>query len=113
MDQTETTLIALLAFVLLQNARPERAATLLSVLNIMEPANPRTLRSLAVAQLRSGKAEKALETLDQLAMAGGIDAAFHLLRAQALVALGRPLEAGVAMNTFIQIQHGSRGKRAP
>lgn len=108
MTKSESSLLSLLAYVLLQNARPERAATLLSALNVMEPANPRTLRSLAVALLRSGKSERALETLDQLAMAGGIDATFHLLRAQALVAVGRPLEAGVAMKSFLQIKGNSK-----
>lgn len=111
MTSSESSLLSLLAFVLMQNARPQRAATLLSVLNIMEPANPHTLRSLAVALLRSGKADHALETLDQLAMAGGIDATFHLLRAQALVAMQRPLEAAAAMKTFQQIRGEAKAPR--
>ena len=40
-------------------------------------------------------------------MAGAADAAFHLLRAQALAAQQRPIEAGVAMKTFLQMRGGA------
>ncbi|MES2480721.1 MAG: tetratricopeptide repeat protein [Pseudomonadota bacterium] len=104
MNPAESTLLSVLSFALLQNARPEKAATLLEALEVLEPGKPRTLRALAIAQIRSGKADKALRTLDKLAMAGGADAAFHLLRAQALAAQERPMEAGVAMKTFLQMR---------
>ncbi len=103
MKSPETTLLAVLSYSLLQNARPEKAMTLLEALNVLEPDNPATLRALAIAQVRSGKADKALRTLDKLAMAGGMDRAFHLVRAQALGAAGRPIEASVAMKTWLQM----------
>ncbi len=109
MKSPETTLLAVLSYSLLQNARPEKAMTLLEALNVLEPDHPGTLRALAVAQVRSGKADKALRTLDKLAMAGGMDRAFHLLRAQALGAAGRPIEASVAMKTWLQMDGSPRG----
>jgi predicted Zn-dependent protease len=102
MKKRETTLMAVLSYSLLQNARPEKAMTLLEALDVLDPGKPATLRALAVAQVRSGKADKALRTLDRLAMAGGMDRSFHLVRAQALTAAGRPIEASVAMKTWLQ-----------
>ncbi len=104
MDKDERSLLLVLAHVLLQNARPEKAAILLVALDVMEPDQPAVLRSLAVSLLRSGKADRALETLDRLAIAGGVDAVFHLLRAQALGALDRSSEAQVAMGAFLALR---------
>ncbi|MFD0669002.1 tetratricopeptide repeat protein [Ramlibacter sp. MAHUQ-53] len=101
MDKDERSLLRMLAHVLLQNARPEKAAILLSALDVMEPEQPQVLRSLAVSLLRAGKAGQALETLDRLAIAGGGDAVFHLLRSQALLALDRSDEAHAAMQAFL------------
>ena len=94
----------LLAYVYLQNARPDKAAVLLSALDMLAPGQPKVLTALALAQIRSEKAQRALETLDRLAMAGGIDAAFHLLRAQALGTLSRREEAAAAMQTYLQMR---------
>ncbi len=104
MDKDERSLLLVLAHVLLQNARPEKAAILLTALDVMEEDQPKVLRSLAVSLLRAGRAEHALETLDRLAIAGGVDAVFHLLRAQALGALERPDEARVAMSAFLALR---------
>lgn len=104
MSATDTTLLAVLAHVLMQNARPDKAAALLEALDLLAPGQPTTLRALATAQVRSDKPELALETLDRLAIAGGVDAAFHLLRAQALGALDRREEAAVAMKTFLKLR---------
>lgn len=103
-DNDEHTLLALLAHVLLQNARPEKAATLLEALAVLDPEQPRTLRALAVAHIRSDKPDRALETLDHLAMTGAVDASFHLLRAQALHALGRRDEAATSMQSFLALR---------
>ena len=105
--------LALLAYVLLQNARPEKAAVLLEALDLIEPEQPRTLRSLAVAQIRSAKPDRALETLDHLAMTGAADATFHLLRAQALQALNRPQEAASAMQNFLSMRGLPSTSEAP
>lgn len=114
MTNRETTLMAVLSYSLLQNARPEKAMTLLEALDVLDPGKPATLRALAVAQVRSGKADKALRTLDKLAMAGGMDRSFHLVRAQALAAAARPIEASVAMKTWLQMgEPGHAGNAAP
>jgi Flp pilus assembly protein TadD len=104
MTDDEQALLALLGHVYLQNARPDKAAVVLAALDVLAPNQHRVLRSLALAQLRSDKPNRALDTLDRLAMAGGTDAAFHLLRAQALTALQRPEESQRAMQTYLDIR---------
>lgn len=104
MTQQEQTLLNLLGYVFLQSARPDKAAVVLAALDALAPGQPAVLRALVLAQLRSGKASRALALLDQLAMAGGVDAAFHLLRAQALAALERPEEAAVAMQNYVHMR---------
>ncbi len=105
-------ILALLGFAYLQNARPDKAARLLAALDTLEPGQPRTLRALATAQLRNGKPDRALRTLDRLAMAGQADASFHLLRSQALLAAGRAQEAHVAMRTHVQLRQAQAGAPA-
>lgn len=107
MDTNQRTALALLAFVLMQNARPAKAATLLEALDLVRPDDPGTLRALALAQVRCGQHDAALETLDRLAMAGGASAAFHLLRAQALQGAGRSADARRAMATFLRLREGA------
>lgn len=102
----EKDFLQLLGFVYLQNARPDKAAVVLAALDAMEPGQPRVLLALALAQIRSNKPVRALQALDQLAMAGGADAAFHLLRAQALGAADRGDEAAIAMATYLQLRDG-------
>ena len=99
----------LLAFVYLQNARPERAAAVLGALNLMCPHQPKVLTCLALAQIRSQKPQAALKTLERLALGGGIDASFHLLRAQALIALKQTDESFAAMQAYLLL----RGLQAP
>ena len=91
----------LLAFVYLTNGLPDKAAVLLAARNVVVPDDPRTLLALALAQLRSAKPQRALDTLDRLALTGAISASFHLVRAQALHALGRTDEAASAMRAFV------------
>lgn len=104
MTEQEQAFAALLGYVFLQNGRPDKAAVLLAALDLLAPGRPRTLRALALAQLRSGKPEPALQTLERLAMAGAVDAAFHLLRAQALQALARHDEAAAAMQAYVTLR---------
>lgn len=98
-------LMDLLAFVYLQNGLPDKAAVLLAARNILAPEDPRTLLALALAQVRSAKPQRALATLEQLALLGGMDASFHLVRAQALQALDRRDEAAAAMRAFVALRH--------
>lgn len=100
----EAAVLSMLAHAFLRNARPAQAGTLLEALDLLAPGNPRTLRALALAQLRAGKADTALRTLDRLAMAGAADAVYQLLRAQVLGALGRPVESSAAMRSFIDLR---------
>lgn len=102
-DEAQSFMI-LLAYVFLQNARPDRAAVLLAALDRLVPGQGKVLCGLALAQVRSGKAQRALDTLDRLAMAGGVDSAFHLLRSQALSALDRREEAAAAMRAYVQLR---------
>ena len=94
---SEIELMDLLGYVYLQNNRPDKAAVLLAARDVLAPDHPRTLLTLALAQVRSAKPGRALDTLDRLALQGAMDAAFHLVRAQALQALDRGDGAASAM----------------
>ena len=98
-------LMDLLAFVYLQNGLPDKAAVLLAARNILAPDDPRAL--LALAQVRSAKPQRALNTLEQLALLGAMDAPFHLVRAQALQALDRRDEAAGAMRAFVALRNNT------
>ncbi|MGE8658740.1 MAG: hypothetical protein ACN6O8_18515 [Achromobacter sp.] len=97
-------LLSLLAYVYLENNRPEKTAVLLQALRTLGLADGRQLATLALAQLRAGKADAALSTLDGLAMQGGVDAPFHLIRSQALLALERRDEAAAAMRAYVALR---------
>lgn len=98
-------LMDLLAFVYLQNGLPDKAAVLLAARNVLAPEDPRALLALALAQVRSAKPQRALNTLEQLALLGAMDASFHLVRAQALQALDRREEAAGAMRAFVALRN--------
>lgn len=108
MTEEQVSFVELMAYVYLQNARPDKAAALLAALDALMPGRQKALCALALAQIRSAKPRQALETLDRLALAGGIDAAFHLLRAQALGLLQRRGEAFAAMQTYLQMRQARR-----
>ncbi|WP_298208954.1 CDC27 family protein [Acidovorax sp.] len=97
----------LLAFVYLQNGLPDKAAVLLAARNVLAPEDPRALLALALAQVRSAKPQRALNTLEQLALLGAMDASFHLVRAQALQALDRREEAAGAMRAFVALRNAA------
>ncbi len=98
-------LMDLLAYVYLQNRLPDKAAVLLAARNVLAPDDPRALLALALAQVRSAKPQRALNTLEQLALLGAMDAPFHLVRAQALQALDRRDEAASAMRAFVALRN--------
>ncbi|ARP93553.1 tetratricopeptide repeat protein [Bordetella genomosp. 13] len=97
-------LLGLLAYIYLENDRPEKAAVLLSALDALGAAEPRQQVTLALAQLRAGKPETALATLERVALRGAMDAAFHQVRAQALLALDRRPEAAAAMRAYVAMR---------
>lgn len=97
-------LMDLLGFIYLHHGLPDKAAVLLAARQVLQPDDPRTLLSLAVAQTRADKPEQALQTLEKLALEGAVDASFHLARAQALHALGRSGDAANAMRAHIEMR---------
>ena len=112
MKDDEQTLLQLLGYVFLQCARPDKAAVVLAALDVLRPGQAKVLLGLATAQLRTQKPASALETLDRLAMAGGVNAAFHLLRGQALSQLERPQEAAAAMKSYMHLRQAAATQEA-
>ena len=104
LSDDQASLLQLLGYVYLQCARPERAAVVFAALDVMTPDQPKVLRSLALAHLRSDKPQRALDALDRLAMSGSVDAVFHLLRAQSLQRLDRAEEAAAAMQSYVHLR---------
>lgn len=103
-ESEQRELLEVLAYFYLQQSRPERAATLYGALAALYPADVRLRMALACSQIRAGQANIALDELDRLVEAGHIDAGVHLLRAQALVRLGRDSEAARAMDAFVAMR---------
>lgn len=91
----------LLAYIYLQHGLADKAVLLLLARDLLVPDDPRTLLSLALAQLRSDKPGNALQTLERLVILGAMGAEFHLVRAQALQALEQPAEAASAMRAHL------------
>jgi Flp pilus assembly protein TadD len=106
-EQDQIQVLDLLAHVYLQNRMPDKAAVLLAARNLLAPGDRRALLALALAQLRSEKPQRALNTLEQLALLGAMDAPFHLVRAQALHALGKTDEAASAMRAYVALRPSS------
>lgn len=111
LSPTENDAMQLLAHAYLQNARPEKAATLFGAIDAVAPGQLAVLRGLVLAQLRCGHGQQALDTLERVQLAGGVDAAFHLARARALAACGRAAEATAAMAACIAMRQSA--SRAP
>ncbi|MCD2512852.1 hypothetical protein [Comamonas endophytica] len=93
-----------LAYIYLEHGLPDKAAVLLSARNLLAPDDARVLLTWALALVRSGKPEKALQTLERLAMLGAMGAEFHLVRAQALQMLDRQAEAASAMRAHVAME---------
>lgn len=105
-------LLDLLAYVYLENNRPEKAVILLNALSALGQSDARSLALLALALLRSGKPGAALDALERVAMSGGVNAVFHLVRAQALFALERTEEAEAAMQAYVALRAAVTTTRA-
>lgn len=97
-------LMDLLGYIYLQHGLPDKAAVLLAARDVLAPDHPRALLSLALAQVRSAKPRRALETLERLALLGAMDGTFHLVRAQALQALSMTEEAAGAMRAYVAMR---------
>ncbi|MFY0478491.1 type III secretion apparatus assembly chaperone SctY [Achromobacter marplatensis] len=97
-------MMLVLAFVYLENNRPEKAAALLDAMQAMSMTDGRARCTLALSQLRSGKPKLALSTLDAMAMSGQATAVFHLVRAECLQKLDRHDEAAAAMRAYVGLR---------
>jgi len=98
-----------LAYLLLAQEYPNRAAVLYGALHVMEPEVNSHLRGLALAQSEAGRPAEALAALDQLALRGQVDVPFYMLRARVLVDLKRPQEAQAVMKAGLE-RYRSGGK---
>lgn len=96
-----TEFLDLLAYIYLQHGLPDKAAVLLLARDLLAPDEPRVLLTLALAQVRSAKPQRALQTLERLAILGAMNIDFHLVRAQALQALQRHAEVASAMRAYV------------
>jgi len=104
LSPTDLEFLDLLAYIYLQHGLPDKAAVVLTARDLLAPDDARVLLSLALARVRSAKPERALQTLERLAMLGAMGAEFHLVRAQALQALQRHAEAASAMRAYVALQ---------
>ncbi len=103
MNEQEHDALSVLAFVLLQSGRADKAAALLDGLDALTPGNAVTLQSLAVAQVRAGRPAEALQTLERLRIRDDSDNPIAwLVQAQALLALGRRADAQAAMARHLE-----------
>jgi Flp pilus assembly protein TadD len=108
----EVELMDLLGYIYLRHGLPDKAAVLLAARDLLYPDDAPTLLRLALAQARAMKPQRALATLDRLALLGAMDAPFHLVRAQALQALGRAEEAAGAMCAHVAMRPAAAGAGA-
>ena len=109
--QERTQALRVLADVYLEQERPGEALILLRALARLAPTDPGVWRALGYACLRAGEAEAALTAVDallRLEAPGEDNAPILLLRAQALRALGRAVEAQDSLNRYLQLQPDAR-----
>ena len=104
LDDNGGVLLDLLASIYLENGQARKAAILLETLQTLGLTDTRQCTMLAWAQLRAGQPDRALNTLDQLALQAELHSAFHLVRAQTLVVLGRRSEAQAAMQAYVALR---------
>ena len=115
MPAMQSDVLKVLGFLQLQHGDPLDAVVLFDALRSLFPSDRKIVLSLALACLRSGDPLTALEVLDDampISMSelqtsaplrhGALDPCHHLLRGQALAALGRMAEAARAMRLFIR-----------
>lgn len=97
--------LALLAWLYLQHGETDKAIVLLRAGARLAPDDIQILKMLAYAELTIGDAGSALASVERHARAGGDDHAaspIQLIRARALLALGRGIEARECFRRFIE-----------
>lgn len=102
MPARQSQVLALLGHFYLKQGYAQRAMTVFTALEILDPNTLGHVRANALACRRAGRLEQALACLDKLALRGQINAPYHLLRAQVLQGLARPQEAEQAMRAYLQ-----------
>lgn len=102
LDSISVETIELLAYLYLQNNRSLKTIALLQVVTDLQCATARGQATLALAQLRAGRAESAIQTLQQLKQLNSDFPIRHLILAQALCVLNRKQEAEQAMQLYIK-----------
>ena len=110
-SQERTQVLRVLADVYLEQDRAGEALILLRALARLAPVDTGVRRALGYACLRAGEAEEALTAVDallRLETPGADNAPILLLRAQALRALGRAVEAQDSLNRYLQLQPDAR-----
>lgn len=102
MPARQSQVLALLGHFYLKQGYAQRAMTVFTALEFLDPNTVGHVRANALACRRAGRLEQALTCLDKLALRGHINAPYHLLRAQVLQGLARPQEAEQAMRAYLQ-----------
>src|SRR4051812_12354367 len=92
----------LLAHLFMLHGQPAQAATLLKAVQLLAPDDVRTGLALANACIRAGQPHQALRIVEALQDCGGAGAVLHLLRGQALAAIGRGADAREALALFVE-----------
>lgn len=98
----QSQVLALLGHFYLKQGFAQRAMTVFSALEILDPHTSAHVRANALACRRAGRLEQAIACLDRLALRGQISPPYHLLRAQVLQGLARPQEAEQSMRAYLQ-----------
>lgn len=111
----QTDVLRVIGFLQLQYGDPADAVILFDALRTLFPSERRVTLSLALARLRAGEPRAALDVLDDAELSefpaahllaateyDPLGPCHHLLRAQALAALGRMAESARAMRLFIR-----------
>ena len=104
LTQTQRRALMVLGHLYLRMGQFGRVRKLTMALLALNPDDTWARRCLAVALLKEGDAERALEQLAPLLTAGPLpsrDAALYLIKAQALWQTGRADEARNAMNAYL------------
>lgn len=107
--------LRVIGFLQLQYGNPSDAIVVFDVLRAAFPSDRKIAMSLALAWLRKGEPQSALDVLDDIQspppadsfplaafLPDALDPCFHLLRGQALAGLGRLAEAARAMRLFMR-----------
>lgn len=108
MTQSATELLHSLGHIYGTHGQTKRALVLQLIAARLAPNNPGILRSVAYGFMMDGEPERALTVIERLeALEGSDNPAFHLLKARALWASGRELDARQAFRDYLERRKGA------